>query len=108
MTGADAGKTAIKYKFPKEHFSCFVAPTPPAPGPTPQPPAPVGPTDKEVGISCSKAADTCGNKDDSTSYCCGIFAGGKLLDDKGAVVDGSSAPNVVACNINPDGDKKPA
>lgn len=33
LTGADEGKTEIKYMFPKAGFSCFVTPAPPGPSP---------------------------------------------------------------------------
>lgn len=37
-----------------------------------------------------------------------MFTGGLLIDHDGATKEGAVAPNIVACNINPDGDKKPA
>ena len=102
LTGADTAKTAITYMFDKADFSCFVDPLPP------QPPAPVKPADDKVGVSCKAASDTCGNADGKTDYCCGVFTGGKLIGADKKPITSSSAFNSVACNINPDGDKKPA
>ena len=101
LVGLDTGKTEIKFKLPKDKFACFKDPNPP-----PGPPPPIDPTDPKVGVSCNKAKDRCGvDPDDDTDprpYCCGVFADGYLLDHKGKQVDGSTAFNAVACNINPD------
>merc|ERR1712167_229486 len=103
LTGADTGKTAIQYMYPKSGFSCFVAPKPP---PNPQPPTPAPPADANVGKLCTSKSDACGNADGKTDYCCGVFTGGKVLDVTGKTTTTTDAPNIVVCNKNPTGDVK--
>lgn len=80
-------------------------PGPPTPGPNP--PIPPKPTDANVGTPCTKASDKCGNADGKSDYCCGIAAGGMVYQVDGKTVTTTKAPNIVICNGNPDGDKKP-
>ena len=109
MTGADTAKTTITYSFPADGFSCFDTPAPPTPGPSgPSPPVPDKPTDPLVGVACKAAADKCGNADGSTSYCCGVATKGMMLGSDGKTVTSVAAPNIIICNIDPAGDKKPA
>ena len=105
LEGAGTDVAQISFLYAKADFECFNTPTPPAPGP--EPPKPDDPTDKNVGTPCKSADDKCGNADDKTDYCCGVATGGKVLDVTGKTPTAIDGPNILICNGNPDGDKKP-